>query len=176
MAARRTRSATPAIVRTAAGTSAPTLPYFFLDRYIPSYLREWEAFVAAVRAGATPPVTAADARAPLVIGLAAWRSVREGRPVRIEEVGRACVTDPFAAQRLDGKVVVVTGEHPGARRRDRAPRARARRRGHRRLRARSPARARRSRDELAALGCEAVFVAADLADEAQCRAIVACLR
>jgi myo-inositol 2-dehydrogenase/D-chiro-inositol 1-dehydrogenase len=28
----------------------------------------------------------ADARAPLAIGLAAWRSLREGRPVRVEEV------------------------------------------------------------------------------------------
>jgi myo-inositol 2-dehydrogenase/D-chiro-inositol 1-dehydrogenase len=63
-----------------------TLPYFYLERYIPSYLREWEAFIAAVGAGKTPPVTVADARPPLVIGLAAWRSLREGRPVRVEEV------------------------------------------------------------------------------------------
>ena len=69
------------IVRTAQGTSAAALPHFFLDRYVPSYLREWDAFVAAVRDGATPPVTAADGRAPLVIGLAAWRSLRERRPV-----------------------------------------------------------------------------------------------
>jgi myo-inositol 2-dehydrogenase/D-chiro-inositol 1-dehydrogenase len=75
-----------AVIRTARGLSAPTLPYFFLERYIPSYLAEWSAFVAAVGTGRTPPVTAADARAPLVIGLAAWRSVREGRPVRIAEV------------------------------------------------------------------------------------------
>jgi myo-inositol 2-dehydrogenase/D-chiro-inositol 1-dehydrogenase len=74
------------VVHTAEGASLPTLPYFFLDRYIPSYVREWEAFLAAVRAGETPPVSAADARAPLVIGIAAWRSLREGRPVRIEEV------------------------------------------------------------------------------------------
>jgi myo-inositol 2-dehydrogenase / D-chiro-inositol 1-dehydrogenase len=78
-----------AVLRTRDGTSAPTLPYFYLERYIPSYLGEWKAFVSAVGEGATPPVTVADARAPLVIGLAAWRSVREGRPVRIEEVGAA---------------------------------------------------------------------------------------
>ena len=76
------------VVSTAEGTHRPTLPYFFLDRYIPSYVREWEAFVAAVRGGEPPPVTAADGRAPLVIGLAAWRSLREGRPVRVEEVDR----------------------------------------------------------------------------------------
>jgi myo-inositol 2-dehydrogenase/D-chiro-inositol 1-dehydrogenase len=73
-------------VRTAAGATTSVLPYFYLERYLPSYIREWEAFVAAIAAGTTPPVTVADARAPLVIGLAAWRSLREGRPVRIAEV------------------------------------------------------------------------------------------
>ena len=53
---------------------------------MPSYLREWEAFVQAVGSGEGPPVGVRDARAPLVIGLAAWRSVRERRPVRIEEI------------------------------------------------------------------------------------------
>jgi myo-inositol 2-dehydrogenase/D-chiro-inositol 1-dehydrogenase len=74
------------VKRTAAGTSAPTLPDFFLERYIPSYIREWEAFVAAVGGGEETPVGVVDARAPLVIGLAAARSLHEGRPVRVEEV------------------------------------------------------------------------------------------
>jgi myo-inositol 2-dehydrogenase/D-chiro-inositol 1-dehydrogenase len=72
-----------AVVRTANGGSTGALPYFFLERYIPSYLREWEAFVAAVRDGTPPPVSGADARAPLVIGLAAWQSLNEGRPVAL---------------------------------------------------------------------------------------------
>ena len=42
--------------------------------------------VGAVAAGAAPPVGPADARAPLVAGLAAWRSVREGRTVRTDEI------------------------------------------------------------------------------------------
>jgi myo-inositol 2-dehydrogenase/D-chiro-inositol 1-dehydrogenase len=71
------------VVRTANGTSMAALPYFFLERYIPSYLREWAAFVGAVRSGTTPPVSGADARAPLVIGLAAWQSLTEGRPVTL---------------------------------------------------------------------------------------------
>jgi myo-inositol 2-dehydrogenase/D-chiro-inositol 1-dehydrogenase len=86
MAASENPLAHSAIVRSEAGTRAATLPYFYLERYIPSYLREWEAFVAAVSAGQTPSVTGPDARAPLVIGMAAWRSLREGRPVRIDEV------------------------------------------------------------------------------------------
>ncbi len=74
------------IARTADGTHTQSLPHFFLERYSESYVREWEAFVAALRAGNAPPVGPVDARAPLVIGLAAWRSVREGRTVRVAEV------------------------------------------------------------------------------------------
>jgi myo-inositol 2-dehydrogenase/D-chiro-inositol 1-dehydrogenase len=75
-----------AVVRTADGGRLPTLPYFYLERYVPSYLREWDAFAAAVGAGRPPLVTTEDARAPLVIGLAAWRSLREGRAVEVAEV------------------------------------------------------------------------------------------
>jgi myo-inositol 2-dehydrogenase / D-chiro-inositol 1-dehydrogenase len=86
MAASENPLAHTGVVRTADGTSLPALPHFFLERYVPSYVREWEAFVDAVSRGVTPPVSGADARAPLVMGLAAQRSLREGRPVRIEEV------------------------------------------------------------------------------------------
>jgi myo-inositol 2-dehydrogenase/D-chiro-inositol 1-dehydrogenase len=89
MAASENPLAHTAVIRTADGTQLPTLPYFYLERYIPSYLREWDAFVAAVEEGRTPPVTVADARAPLVIGLAAWRSLREGRPVEVAEIEAA---------------------------------------------------------------------------------------
>jgi myo-inositol 2-dehydrogenase/D-chiro-inositol 1-dehydrogenase len=72
-----------ALIRTREGVRGATLPYFYLERYIPSYLREWEAFIGAVGNGTTPEVGATDARAPLVIGLAAWESLREGRPVEL---------------------------------------------------------------------------------------------
>ena len=74
------------VLLTAEGTHRPPLPHFFLDRYVPSYVREWQAFVQAVQGGAPPAVGVVDARAPLVIGLAAWRSLREGRPVQTDEV------------------------------------------------------------------------------------------
>ena len=35
-------------MRTAAGAEGSVLPYFFLERYLPSYVHEWEAFVSAV--------------------------------------------------------------------------------------------------------------------------------
>src|SRR5215216_7967912 len=55
-------SAHGAVVRTANGASFAVLPYFYLERYLPSYIREWEAFVAAVAAGETPAVGVEDAR------------------------------------------------------------------------------------------------------------------
>lgn len=73
-------------LRTAAGSAGSTIPYFFLDRYIPSYLAEWSDFVAMVSDGAASPVTVRDGRAPLIIGLAAWQSYREGRPVKTAEI------------------------------------------------------------------------------------------
>ena len=72
--------------RGADGGHVSTLPYFFLDRYIPSYIAEWSEFVSVV-GGSASPVTLEDGRAPLVIGLAAWKSVREHRPVRLDEIG-----------------------------------------------------------------------------------------
>lgn len=72
-----------AVIRTRDGVRGATLPYFYLERYIPSYLREWEAFIGAVADGTPPPVGAADARAPLAIGLAAWESLRDGQPVKV---------------------------------------------------------------------------------------------
>jgi myo-inositol 2-dehydrogenase / D-chiro-inositol 1-dehydrogenase len=75
------------VVRTAEGARSARLPYFFLERYIPSYLGEWEAFATAVRESGASPVSGADGRAPLVLGLAALRSAREGRPVAVSEIG-----------------------------------------------------------------------------------------
>ena len=68
------------------GSHSRPLPYFFLERYTASYLAEWDAFVDMVQ-GAPSPVSLADGRAPLVMGLAAWASVREGRPVAVAEIG-----------------------------------------------------------------------------------------
>jgi myo-inositol 2-dehydrogenase / D-chiro-inositol 1-dehydrogenase len=75
------------VVRTAEGGMSARLPHFFLERYVPSYLGEWQAFGDAVRFGGPSPVGGSDARAPLAIGLAAWRSVRERRPVQVAEMG-----------------------------------------------------------------------------------------
>jgi myo-inositol 2-dehydrogenase/D-chiro-inositol 1-dehydrogenase len=86
MAASGNPPAHAGVVLTAEGERAPAMPSDFLDRYAESYERAWEAFVDAIRAGREPAVGIEDARAPLVIGLAALRSLAENRPVRVEEV------------------------------------------------------------------------------------------
>ena len=58
MAASENPSTHTGIRRSAAGTIGSTIPYFFLDRYIPSYVEEWKSFVAYVANGGESPVTA----------------------------------------------------------------------------------------------------------------------
>lgn len=60
--------------------------HFFLERYMEAYANEIRAFVDCVFLDQPVPVGGADGRAPVVIGLAAWQSVREGRPVKLSEI------------------------------------------------------------------------------------------
>jgi myo-inositol 2-dehydrogenase / D-chiro-inositol 1-dehydrogenase len=58
----------------------------FLHRFEPAYRAELGGFLDAIRDGSPSPCTVAEAREALVVALAADRSVREHRPVRVEEV------------------------------------------------------------------------------------------
>ncbi len=70
-----------------AGSVRRDLPMrFFLDRYIDSYVYEMTAFVDAVENDKIVPVTGDDGRAPVVMALAAMRSMRENRPVKLSEI------------------------------------------------------------------------------------------
>ncbi len=74
-----------AMVYTSTERQGSVLPYFFLDRYTDSYRIEWEAFVRYVRDGGPSPVSGADGRAPVAIGIAAWDSYRSGVPVTVDQ-------------------------------------------------------------------------------------------
>jgi len=65
--------------------SGNVLPYFFLERYTDSYRIEWEDFVRYVRDGGPSPVSGADGRAPVAIGIAAWESIRTGQPIAVDQ-------------------------------------------------------------------------------------------
>jgi myo-inositol 2-dehydrogenase/D-chiro-inositol 1-dehydrogenase len=77
---------TSTISRNENGTQLAKMPYFFLDRYIPAYIAEWNEFMGVATGKIQPVVTGADGRASLVAGLAAWKSVREGRVVKTSEI------------------------------------------------------------------------------------------
>lgn len=62
--------------------------YFFIERYIDSYIAEMRSFIDAVLNDTPTLVTGADARLPVVMGLAARKSYDEKRPVRLAEVDR----------------------------------------------------------------------------------------
>ncbi len=68
------------------GTRAASPPYFFVERYRPAFLAELQAFFTCIQKDTPPPVTGADGRAPVVMGFAALKSLRENRPVRLSEI------------------------------------------------------------------------------------------
>ena len=60
---------------------------FFMERYIDSYLNEMNDFIAAVKNGTPSPVSGHDGKMPVLIGKAALKSLKEGRPVKIKGIG-----------------------------------------------------------------------------------------
>ena len=62
-------------------------PYFFMQRYAPCYVEEVRQFVECVRDDKPTPTTGVDGRAAVVLGYAAWKSLRENRPVKVSEIG-----------------------------------------------------------------------------------------
>lgn len=74
------------ILYDADGAHQPPLLDFFLERYMDAYQREMEAFVSAIKEGKSVPVDGKDALMATVIGLAAWRSVKENRPISLAEI------------------------------------------------------------------------------------------
>jgi myo-inositol 2-dehydrogenase/D-chiro-inositol 1-dehydrogenase len=76
------------VVSTTKESTSSSLPYFgMLDIYRETYVDELAAFVEAVENDTVPPITGKDGRIPLVMGLAAGRSLREHRPVKLSEIG-----------------------------------------------------------------------------------------
>ena len=73
------------------GTHSALPLNFFMDRYTESYLKEMEAFVDAVRNQRPAPVNGNDGLMAVVIGLAAAKSARENRPVKLDEIYSAAL-------------------------------------------------------------------------------------
>ncbi len=71
---------------TASGVTTAKPMHFFLERYMPAYRAEWDAFVMAVENGTDFPVTLDDGVAALAMAEAATRSHQTGAPVELSDV------------------------------------------------------------------------------------------
>ncbi len=76
---------TSTLVMTRAGVTYDTVPYF-MERFGQAYASEIRDFVACLVENRPPSVTGLDARRATAIGIAATRSLDEGRPVELCEI------------------------------------------------------------------------------------------
>jgi len=75
-----------AIISDADGVHAAKPLYFFIERYTDAYIAEMKEFISCILEDKAPSVTGIDGRIPVVMGLAAWKSYRENRPVKLSEI------------------------------------------------------------------------------------------
>lgn len=76
-----------AVISNGEGVTAEKPKLFFLERYMQAYVAEVSAFIDAVVNDKAVAVSAEDGLKPVLIGLAAKKSLAENRPVRISEIG-----------------------------------------------------------------------------------------
>ncbi|HBN55192.1 MAG TPA: inositol 2-dehydrogenase [Lachnospiraceae bacterium] len=75
-----------AMISTAEGVEIAKPTWFFLERYNDAFIAEAEAFAEAVLNDTDTPVTGTDGLAPVKIALAAAKSLKEGRIVKLDEI------------------------------------------------------------------------------------------
>lgn len=76
-----------AMVSTGAGVSTAKPTWFFLERYNDAFIQEEKEFVSSILNDTPTPVGAKDGLEPVRMAFAAGKSLREGRPVKLSEVG-----------------------------------------------------------------------------------------
>jgi len=79
-------SPSTAIWSTQEGVFKEKPKYFFLERYMDSFADEMKQFIAAIINDTETPVVGFDGLQPIKMGLAAKKSVAEGRPVKLSEI------------------------------------------------------------------------------------------
>ena len=75
-----------AVISTAQSVQRDLPLNFFMQRYVESYVSELQQFVDAVLKDKPVPVTGADGKIPVIMGIAARMSLAENRPVKLSEV------------------------------------------------------------------------------------------
>ncbi|WP_124065875.1 inositol 2-dehydrogenase [Clostridium sp. E02] len=75
-----------AMLSTAGGVTGEKPLYFFLERYMQSFAKEINCFIQAIEEDTDTPLGVLDGLKPVIMGIAAKKSVKEGRPVKISEI------------------------------------------------------------------------------------------
>lgn len=75
-----------AVISTAEGVTGEKPLYFFLERYMQSFAKEVNCFMDAIVNDTDTPLGVEDGLKPVLMGLAAKKSVEEHRPVKISEI------------------------------------------------------------------------------------------
>lgn len=75
-----------AVLSTADGVTGEKPLYFFLERYMQSFAKEVNCFIQAIENDTDTPLGVLDGLKPVLMGIAAKKSVEEHRPVKISEI------------------------------------------------------------------------------------------
>lgn len=79
-------SESTAVISTMNGVTGEKPLYFFLERYMASFAKEMNCFINAIEDNTDTPLGVVDGLKPVLMGLAAKKSVEEHRPVKISEM------------------------------------------------------------------------------------------
>ena len=75
-----------AVLSTADGVTGEKPLYFFLERYMQSFAKEVNCFIQAIENDTDTPLGVLDGLKPVLMGIAAKKSVEEHGPVKISEI------------------------------------------------------------------------------------------
>ncbi|MGL5434585.1 MAG: inositol 2-dehydrogenase [Lachnospiraceae bacterium] len=75
-----------ALISTADGVTGEKPLYFFLERYMESFAKEVGCFMKAIENDTETPLGVQDGLKPVLMGLAAKKSLEEHRPVKVSEI------------------------------------------------------------------------------------------
>lgn len=86
MVATKNDSQSTAVISNENGVTGEKPLYFFLERYMDSFREEMNQFINAIENDTETPLGVMDGLKPVLMGLAAKKSVEEHRPVAISEI------------------------------------------------------------------------------------------
>lgn len=80
-------AASTAVISNESGVHAEKPLHFFLERYMAAYQAEIKSFVNAIMNDSPTEVNVGDGLQPVLMAMAALKSMKEGRPIQLFEVG-----------------------------------------------------------------------------------------